>query len=245
MASASEAPGNPGSATDDELVAMIAAEDDAAFFELWLRWSPRIIRGFRFHWRIFEEETASDLTQDTLYRIRRYAGSYRREGQGPAGWISRVAANVARDYFRANGKDPVMLGVDDPELLLGMMRDSEVVGRPIGFDAQLRRAVGSCADALTGTEREVCRLFFWEDVGKGSAAGEKLQRRKNTPDRQAEGADEPAAPGAGYKGGQAAGRRARRTLQRLLMKLWRCLKSKGVETSFPRLYADEGEAGVN
>ena len=82
---------------DDTLMAATARGEETAFRLLVLRWEGQI-KAFLIH-MLGSVEEAEDLTQDTLVKVYRKAGTYRPEGKFQS-WLFRIAGNQARSRLR-------------------------------------------------------------------------------------------------------------------------------------------------
>ena len=82
---------------DDELMAGIAAGEEAAFRLLVDRWE-RDVLAFLIH-MTGSRDDAEDLAQETFVRVFRQAGRYRPEGKFRS-WLLRIAGNLARSRQR-------------------------------------------------------------------------------------------------------------------------------------------------
>jgi RNA polymerase sigma-70 factor (ECF subfamily) len=82
---------------DDDLMAGIAAGEEAAFRLLVDRWE-RDVLAFLIH-MTGSRDDAEDLAQETFVRVFRQAGRYRPEGKFRS-WLLRIAGNLARSRQR-------------------------------------------------------------------------------------------------------------------------------------------------
>jgi RNA polymerase sigma-70 factor, ECF subfamily len=84
-------------ASDDELMAKIAAGSDSAFRDLFDRHGSRVL-GYccRF---LATQERGEDVTQEVWIKVIRSAPSYRAEGKF-ASWILSIAHTTCLDFFR-------------------------------------------------------------------------------------------------------------------------------------------------
>jgi RNA polymerase sigma-70 factor (ECF subfamily) len=82
---------------DDDLMAGIAAGEEATFRLLVDRWE-RDVLAFLIH-MTGSRDDAEDLAQETFVRVFRQAGRYRPEGKFRS-WLLRIAGNLARSRHR-------------------------------------------------------------------------------------------------------------------------------------------------
>lgn len=89
------------SLTDDELMARVAAGDEAAFAELYER-HRRPVFAFLLHLTGGGRATAEDLLQEAFLRAWRGRAEYRPAGEFRA-WLFTIARRLAVDWFRRQG----------------------------------------------------------------------------------------------------------------------------------------------
>jgi RNA polymerase sigma-70 factor (ECF subfamily) len=83
--------------SDEALMRLVQAGDQAAFEELASRYQPRL---FYFCLRrLSQRQAAEDAVQETLLRVWKHRASYR-EGSKLSTWIFAVAVNLCRDHWR-------------------------------------------------------------------------------------------------------------------------------------------------
>jgi RNA polymerase sigma-70 factor (ECF subfamily) len=130
---------------DDELIAALAAGDDAALRELFTRHAPWLAARLR---AALPPPDVEDVLQETFLAVWRGARGYRPEGR-PRAWLWVIARNQAALLLRRRG--PVTASLED-------------IALPCGVDpaeAALTRA--EIAAALAGPEGDVLRLMYVED----------------------------------------------------------------------------------
>ena len=98
--------------SDQELIARAQKADPRAMTALYLRYRVRILNYLvRF---TGNRMVAEDLVQETFLRVVRHLPSYRPTGSA-AGWIYRIAKNLALNHLRDRRSDPE-LSLDEPVL---------------------------------------------------------------------------------------------------------------------------------
>lgn len=149
-----------GSASDDVLMARVAARDAASFRLLAERHALAARRiGFRMLGDLGEAE---DVAQESLARLWEHAGRWRPGGPGVAAWLHRVAINACLDRLRK--RRPISdEGV--PERVDGSPAADAMI------DAERRRAaVVACVQALPDRQRAAVVLTYYEGVSNMLAA---------------------------------------------------------------------------
>ncbi len=83
--------------TDDQLMAMIANNEESAFRLLVDRWEKQI---HAFFWRMTgSQEDARDLAQDVFVQVHTHAGRYQANDKFKS-WLFRIAGNRVRSWAR-------------------------------------------------------------------------------------------------------------------------------------------------
>jgi RNA polymerase sigma-70 factor (ECF subfamily) len=130
---------------DDELIAALAAGDDAALRELFTRHAPWLAARLR---AALPPPDVEDVLQETFLAVWRGARGYRPEGR-PRAWLWVIARNQAALLLRRRGPLTAPL---------------EEAARPGGIDpAEAALARTEIAAALAGPEGDVLRLMYVED----------------------------------------------------------------------------------
>lgn len=132
-----------------------ARSDAAAFGELYDFYLPRIY-GFAFR-RLRERSMAEDVTATTFQRALEVVRQREFRNDAFGGWLYRVAANAVVDRVR-DGRRHVSLAMTD-----GPVGDA--------FAAALDRdALRSAMTRLSGQQREVLTLRFYDDLDADEAS---------------------------------------------------------------------------
>jgi RNA polymerase sigma-70 factor (ECF subfamily) len=130
---------------DDELIAALAAGDDAALRELFTRHAPWLAARLR---AALPPPDVEDVLQETFLAVWRGARGYRPDGR-PRAWLWVIARNQAALLLRRRG--PVTASLEEIPLAAGTDP----------AEAALARA--EIAAALAGPEGDVLRLMYVED----------------------------------------------------------------------------------
>ena len=129
---------------DDELIAALAAGDDAALRELFMRHAPWLAARLR---AVLRAPDIEDVLQETFLAVWKGASAYRPQGT-PQAWIWVIARNQAALQLRRRG--PVTAPLDEtPQAGLDPA------------EAALVRA--DIAAALSGPDGDLLRLMYVQD----------------------------------------------------------------------------------
>ena len=148
-------------ATEQELLAQVAARDEAAFEQLCALYQASLRRHLA---RIVRSpEAAEDLLQDTLLRVWTHAGQW--DGRGrPRAWIFRIATTVALNALRSERRRPqaplsAPADADAEEWLIDPSDGPELLAERSEERAHLR----SLMARLPEEKREVLRMIHGDD----------------------------------------------------------------------------------
>jgi len=142
-------------ADDCELVARIAAQDQAALRALYARHANRV---FRFVLRLVRQEAiAEELTNEVFAEAWRNAGSF--EGKASSGtWLLSIAHHRSVSWLRRRREDgwneEAAAEIPDPD------DDPEVALQKTNKAALLRR----CLRQLSPEQREVLDLVYYHEM---------------------------------------------------------------------------------
>ena len=135
---------------DDELIAALAAGDDAALRELFTRHAPWLAARLR---AALPPSDVEDVLQETFLAVWQGARGYRPRGT-PRAWMWVIARNQAALLLRRRG--PATLPLSDTTPL-------DETPQP-GLDpAEVALARADIAAALNNPDGEVLRLMYVED----------------------------------------------------------------------------------
>jgi RNA polymerase sigma-70 factor (ECF subfamily) len=104
---------------------------------------------------------AEDLLQETYIKMLRGLAAYEEAGRFEA-WLFSIAANLARDWLRRQGRSAAATAADDTVESAGGSAEPEAERRLIQMEQadQLQRALAD----LSPPEREVVTLRFFSDL---------------------------------------------------------------------------------
>jgi RNA polymerase sigma-70 factor (ECF subfamily) len=130
---------------DDELIAALAAGDDAALRELFTRHAPWLAARLR---AALPPPDVEDVLQETFLAVWKGASAYRPQGT-PHAWMWVIARNQAALLLRKRGPATLSLLDETPQP---------------GLDpAEVAVARADIAAALGGPEGDLLRLVYVED----------------------------------------------------------------------------------
>jgi RNA polymerase sigma-70 factor (ECF subfamily) len=139
---------------DDELIAAVAAGDDAALRELFGRHAPWLAARLR---AVLPAAEVEDVLQETFLTVWRGARGYRPEGAA-GGWLWGIARRQAALWLRRRGPAALLL----PALVAADSRPAMDPAEAVLARAELAEAVNALGPE-GGQQREVWRLMYVED----------------------------------------------------------------------------------
>lgn len=142
--------------TDESLMELVAAGEEAAFEELCKRFSKRL---YYFAWRhVRDGEAAKDLAQETLLRLWRHRGAFR-AGSRLSTWLFSINLNLCRDHLRRQGRT---VSIERPEVALaaemsaGRSRPPDALAR--AEREELAALLTEALEALPPLQAELLRM---------------------------------------------------------------------------------------
>ncbi|MFC0243116.1 sigma-70 family RNA polymerase sigma factor [Rhodopseudomonas telluris] len=144
------------------IVRIAAAQDEAAFEELFRHFAPRLKSYFSR--RGSDPALAEEITQETMVSVWRNAAAYDPARASAATWIFAIARNVGIDRFRQarrpsfDPNDPAFIPDDEepPDRLLER--------------AEIEQTVREVMNGLSANEKSVLMLSFYENRSHGEIA---------------------------------------------------------------------------
>ncbi len=159
-------------ATDDELMARLAAGSESALNELSARHRGRLVRLATR--ALGDRGQAEDVVQETFLRVFRHAGSYRPRGQFSS-WVATIASRLCLNASRDRGRrlelplasSPALASPASPELSLEVRQLREALERlppryrlALIFKAVEGLSYREIAAALECSETDVANAVF-------------------------------------------------------------------------------------
>lgn len=142
-------------ATDEELIAAVAAGDDAALAALYRRWERPL---HAFVTRYTGGRDVDDLVQETWLRVVRAADRFE-PARRFSTWIFQIAVNLARDWRRRPPAVPA-----EPERVDALVAADGVASVQAGVDVERLLA------SLPEPQRAVVVLRHFHDLGEDEVA---------------------------------------------------------------------------
>jgi len=142
-------------ATDEELIAAVAAGDETALAALYRRYD-RALHAFLA--RYTGGRDVDDLVQETWLRIVRAAGRFD-PARRFSTWLFQIALNLARDWHRRPPAEPV-----PPEDTAALVGPDPIAAAQAGLD------VARLLAALPESQRAVVILRHFHDLGEDDVA---------------------------------------------------------------------------
>ena len=149
---------------DGQLIAALAAGEDAAFDALYDRFArPLYAVGLRW---LGDVRDAEELVHDTLIRAWRHADRFDPGRGRVASWLFGIARHIASDQLRARARRPTAApeAVDDPDVAEQLGWALDVDGLADAWD------VAAALERLPAVQREVLLLAYREDLSQSQIA---------------------------------------------------------------------------
>ncbi len=142
-------------ATDEDLIAAVAAGDDGALAALYRRWERPL---HAFLSRYTGGRDVDDLVQETWLRVVRAATRFDSRRRAST-WIFQIALNLARDWHRRPPAEPA-----DPARLADVVAPDALASVDAGID------VARLLAGLPEAQRAVVVLRHFHDLGEEDIA---------------------------------------------------------------------------
>jgi RNA polymerase sigma-70 factor (ECF subfamily) len=136
-------------------MAAYVAGDQAAFYELFERYSGRLLRVLAR--QLGSPEDAQDLLQQTFLQLHRSRHDFR-AGAHVRPWLYTIALNLKREYFRRRGRRP------EAELTLDGYQDPAVGPRGVE-KVEAARVLYAALARLSTEQREVIEMHWLDGLG--------------------------------------------------------------------------------
>jgi RNA polymerase sigma-70 factor (ECF subfamily) len=142
-------------------MAAYVAGDESAFYELFERYSARLLRLLRR--QVASPEDAADLLQQTFLQLHRSRNDFR-AGAQVRPWLYTIALNLKREYFRRRGRRP------EAKLFLDGYQDPHVGPREVE-KLEAARTLYAALERLPREQREVIEMHWLDGLGFSEIAG--------------------------------------------------------------------------
>jgi RNA polymerase sigma-70 factor, ECF subfamily len=162
--------------SDEILVTQVARGNSAALETLYDRYASTVL-GLSLK-VIGDQALAEDVLQETFWRVWQSAATYQPQRGSFAGWMFRIARNLAIDaYRRRNVRPQPMPGMDESEPVLDQVPDPGVdVAEQVQSSIQ-NRQVRSAILSLPRVQQQVIEMAYFFGMTRqeiAEATGEAL-----------------------------------------------------------------------
>ncbi|KXX67884.1 MULTISPECIES: RNA polymerase sigma factor [Flammeovirga] len=148
--------------SDQELIAQYLNGSEAAFEQLLNKYKNKLFTSILLI--VKDEYVAEDLLQDTFIKAIKMirAGKYNEEGKFMP-WISRIAHNMAIDYFRKQKRYPTII-MEDGSSVFDTLDFSETSIEDQRILLETQTNVRNLVDRLPDTQREVLVMRHYMEM---------------------------------------------------------------------------------
>lgn len=163
-------------AADETLVTQVAQGNAAALEILYDRYAPRVLA---ISLKIMGDRAqAEDILQETFWRVWQNAATYQAQ-RGPfAGWLFRIARNLAIDVYRRRSARPQYAAATEGSE--GLLEETPDPDSNVAEEAQtllVNRQIRSALASLPGAQRQVIEMAYFHGMTRqeiAEATGEAL-----------------------------------------------------------------------
>jgi len=139
--------------TDEQLLQLVAQENNAAFDELYSRFGQKMFSYFfRMLWK--NKELAEDCTQDLFVKIWKHAGSFD-SGKQFSTWMYSMASNMCKNEYRQH---------EIKNSKLQLMKSSNSISAPNPDMKRFKEAVHTSVQDLAEEKKLLYVLRFQENL---------------------------------------------------------------------------------
>lgn len=166
----------PEQLSDEVLASQVAQGNSTALETLYDRYASTVLAiSLKV---IGDQPAAEDVLQETFWRLWRSAGTYQRQRGSFAGWLFRIARNLAIDaHRRRNVRPQAILAMDDAESALDQIADPETNVAEQAQTILKNRQVRNALKSLPRVQRQVIELAYFYGMTRqeiAEATGEAL-----------------------------------------------------------------------
>ena len=158
-------------ANDSELMALIdrvAAQDDAAFKELYDQCAAKL---YGLAMRVVgKREWADDVLQEAFLNIWRSAVDYRGHLSPPLAWMGLIVRSRALDFLRRRNAERLNVSQELDEVLEATLEGDSPDPMSTAFASQQAHALHQCLARLENQQREVVSLAYLRDLSHSELA---------------------------------------------------------------------------
>jgi RNA polymerase sigma-70 factor (ECF subfamily) len=145
--------------TDDELIALIAAGESAAFEALYHRYAAnvyQIVLGI-----VQDRALAEDLVQEVFWRVWRRSTNFASERGQVASWLRVMARNLSLDELRRMRARPVLIRTKVEQSRMLQLPDDQADVVASTMKQEQRRMIVSALQQLPVEQRQVIELNYF------------------------------------------------------------------------------------
>ena|SRR6266498_4021759 len=147
------------SRTDDELIAMIAAGESAAFETLYHRYAANV---YQTVLRVVQDRAlAEDLVQEVFWRVWRRSTCFAGDRGHVAPWLRAVARNVSVDELRRMRARPVLIRAEAEHSRILQLPDDQADVLDSTMQQEQRHMIVAALQQLPFEQRQVIELNYF------------------------------------------------------------------------------------
>ena len=142
--------------SDEVLLTQIAAGDQQAFSQLYLRYQSKLVR---YCARVLKEDVAqaADIVDEAMFDVWRSAGNFAGRSK-PSTWIYSIARNKLISWLRKTSE----VTLEDESILDALIDPAATPAEELAMD-DMQQQLLRLMDQLTDEHREVLKLTYFED----------------------------------------------------------------------------------
>lgn len=142
--------------SDEVLLTQIAAGDQQAFSQLYLRYQSKLVR---YCARVLKDDVAqaADIVDEAMFDVWRSAGNFAGRSK-PSTWIYSIARNKLISWLRKTSE----VTLEDESILDALMNPAATPAEELAMD-DMQQQLLRLMDQLTDEHREVLKLTYFED----------------------------------------------------------------------------------
>lgn len=142
--------------SDEVLLTQIAAGDQQAFSQLYLRYQSKLVR---YCARVLKDDVAqaADIVDEAMFDVWRSVGNFAGRSK-PSTWIYSIARNKLISWLRKTSE----VTLEDESILDALMNPAATPAEELAMD-DMQQQLLRLMDQLTDEHREVLKLTYFED----------------------------------------------------------------------------------
>ncbi len=142
--------------SDEVLLTQIAAGDQQAFSQLYLRYQSKLVR---YCARVLKDDVAqaADIVDEAMFDVWRSVGNFAGRSK-PSTWIYSIARNKLISWLRKTSE----VTLEDESILDALIDPAATPAEELAMD-DMQQQLLRLMDQLTDEHREVLKLTYFED----------------------------------------------------------------------------------